>query len=242
LTLVLQCEVFGKMNKFYLRKHGDSPAKTHLENAAAALGVALTQKAGHVLLIYPDYGDDGESKQLNQLHFLANKIEVGKISLEAAEKGHFFYAVAACVDDFNLVNFNAYLMAVARNEVELRYGVDWDDYEGLFDDEGQFQPEAHSAGLTCASFLSEVFYGFSIKLFAMKSWPSNDKLDVLWRDTTFSRRLELARGGQGRLSVEQIQAILEVSPLVRLHPTEVAAVIASREFGSMIRPARWPNN
>lgn len=215
------------MNEFYSRKKGESPAQKNLEKSGAALGVALSHRAGHVSLIYTDYGDDGTSPKLTQLHFLSNKIKADELSLDPKEKGHFFYAEAACVAPSNLVGFNAYLMAVSRNEAELRYGVDWSDDIGLFDGHGNFIPPENSYGLTCASFLSEVFYGFSMKLFDMTTWPRDAAHDVDWRNELFTQRLEAVRRGEGQLSEEQILEILDTSPLVRLHPAQVGAAIAS---------------
>lgn len=213
------------MNKFYSRKKGDSPAKKHLEADDAAVGVALNLDHSHVSLIYPDYGD-GE-RQLKQLHFMLDKIEAWNLSLEPDAKGHLFYAQAACVDEENLAGFNAYLMAVARNEAPLRYGVDWKDYLGLFDADGKFKPPENAYGLTCASFLSEVFHGYRMTLFDMSMWPANQPEDVKWRDDLCERRLDMLERGQGRLTVEHIRQILETTPLVRLRPTHVAAAVAS---------------
>nr|WP_315392246.1 hypothetical protein [uncultured Duganella sp.] len=217
------------MNEIYSRKiTPSSPLKDRLEGDGAALAVGLNHDASHVSLVYPDFGANGEPRQIRQLHFLADKIESPPFSLDPKERGNFFYAEAGCVDEDNLVGFIGYLMAVARNDVELRYGVDWDDYQKLFEGDGTYIMPENAYGLTCASFLAEVFYGYSMKLFHMPTWPKDHPDDKVWRDALCKSRLEaLEQRGQGRLSREQIQEIQDTTPLVRLRPNQAAAAIAS---------------
>lgn len=215
------------MNDFHSRK-SDSPERGKFENGSAPHGVFLNQKAGHVGLMFFDGGTkEAPIAELKTLEFRADRILSEPLSLAKEERGHFLYAELGCVPQFNAIGFTGYLMALSRNQAALRYGFGWSDVIGIFDMRGSFIEPSGDYGLTCATFLAELFYGYSIKLFNMESWPRDADIDRQFLADFKTRRTAAARDGRGQLSEETIRELVKVSPFIRLHPTEVAAVAAS---------------
>jgi hypothetical protein len=127
-------------------------------------------------------------------------------------------------DAINASGFAAYLSVFLQDNKlpQIKYGMDWFAVLGAFDDEGKYRYEGDDdPGMTCATFVSELFAGFGHPIVNFHEWDSDIPSDLQWRE----KKLEGFRE-RASLSLEQIEAIERISPFVRLRPQEVAAVAA----------------
>jgi hypothetical protein len=130
---------------------------------------------------------------------------------------------AACVVELPLVlgkQFVAIVRAIANKPPKIPYGLNLVAASGSFDSSGAYSPPPGSDGLTCASFVSEIFSATGLNLVDLTTWPSNLE-NLEWGNSVIKSLEE-----QGA-SKEHLATLGLTNQGLRLHPFEVAAAANS---------------
>lgn len=194
------------------------------------LGVFLNQNATHVGLIYVEHTKDQNQKSVyttKTFHFYSKTIANAEVEWEKIGGKQFFYASASVLDNFTAVGFCAYLSSVASKNPTIKYGLDWKGAKGSFNQQGFYTPPQGSNGLSCATFVSEIFAGHGLALVKDSDWPENKKQERNWRDQVVKNARESLATGRSSLTEADIQNMADVDPLIRLRPVHVAAALAT---------------
>jgi len=109
----------------------------------------------------------------------------------------------------------AIVRAVAKRNAQIRYGTDFRASRNSFDANGAYRPPKGSEGLTCASFVTEVFRAASIPLVDESTWQHSAANDE-WVDGVCKMLAE------ERADQDHIDAVLASKNGLRLRPEEVA--------------------
>ncbi|MDE3186535.1 MAG: hypothetical protein KGM96_03290 [Acidobacteriota bacterium] len=108
----------------------------------------------------------------------------------------------------------AFVRAVAKRGATINYAIDFIASKGSFDPNGTYRPPKGSSGLTCASFVLEVFRGGSIPLVQIDTWRE-DPANVSWGNAVCDW---LARDADP----DHVAAVRKSVRGLRLRPFEVA--------------------
>lgn len=212
-------------------RHANPPPYTFSSSSGdLLLGVFLNQNANHVGLIYVEHTKDKDGKSVyttKYFHFYSKKIANAEVEWAKIGNKQFFYTSASVLDRFTAIGFCAYLSSVASKNPTIKYGLDWKGAKGSFNKQGFYSPPEGSNGLSCATFLSEIFAGHGLALVKDSDWPENKKQERDWRDGVVKRARETLADGRGSLTEEDIQDMANVDPLIRLRPVHVAAALAT---------------
>ncbi len=173
-------------------------------------------------------GTPATNEGTNEFHFVPHEIKGGP--LKSSKK----YLIASFdFDDRTAKGFAAMLKAVDDNKPQIRYGLDWENALGSFNSKGDYIDPERRLGLTCSTFVSELIAGHGFPAVDYETWPHNDPKDLDWR--TEQERLYNLRltEGRTRMTNDDIHAMMDVDPLVRLKPSQIAGA-ASSDFN------QWP--
>jgi hypothetical protein len=134
----------------------------------------------------------------------------------------FFFAPCP-LDYANAIGFASVLNVVGRNQCRnIRFGLDWHGSLGSFTFDGRYTPPEKSLGLTCASFVSELFAARKLPIVKPETWEKDTPSNKEWRDKKIDawNGVETTRNAIGE---QKIAAHASLTPLMRLLPTEAAA-------------------
>ena len=144
-----------------------------------SVGIAIRQYAGeqnHLAILYVANGDSDEPKilHLGDQHCLKN---------EQPDNSYLWIDLG---DDFDAEIDLPYILAYVRDVARVntkesgQYGLDTNT--GCFDPmTGMLKSEAvEEVGLTCATFVLEVFKARGFELVQWDSWPLNDQQNINW--------------------------------------------------------------
>lgn len=106
--------------------------------------------------------------------------------------------------------------SVAKKLPAINYAVDSIGGKGSFDKNGIYKPPKGSQGLTCASFVTEIFRACRVPLLKEETWPATDENKAWAADVIALMR----RKG---LSPDHIAAVEKSVNGIRIHPNEVGA-------------------
>lgn len=190
------------------------------------VGIFMSKGAGHVGLFFVDHrvNPQGvESIELRDFHFQSNKIDYDIRTLDPVDNKHFFFAPAECLDAFTAIGFTAYLQKLVDKNHVIKYGFDWKHPVGIFSKNGDYTPPHSGFGLTCSSFLFEIFKGHDLDLVDMSTWKGNEDSALEWREEYITHR----RANLGTLDPALLDELHSQDPFLRLSPPEVAVAIAS---------------
>ena len=196
----------------FVRPFKDETHEFSLEGDTVGLWVSQ-QGVGHVGLTYVD-PETGGARILDLLG--SNRVRDEAIAWSKCEKQHLYAPTR--LSELDRKTFPGYLANVALNAKELNFGIDWLGSIGSFDSDGFYCPKGGEQGLTCATFVSEVFRGWGMHVVDETDWPLNTEEGLRWRT-----ELVASLRRNGKTPEEQIEAIERFDPVVRLSPAEMAA-------------------
>jgi hypothetical protein len=110
----------------------------------------------------------------------------------------------------------AFVRAVAKRGATINYAVDFIASKGAFSPNGTYKPPKGSQGLTCASFVLEVFRGAGISLVRSETWRA-DPANVEWGNRVCDQ-LEK----DSNVDANHVEAVRKTVSGFRLRPFEVA--------------------
>lgn len=139
--------------------------------------------------------------------------------------------IASCVEMSPLAGKQlvGIVRAVAKRSPAINYAVNCIAPKGSFDGNGNYKPPRGSHGLTCATFVSEVFRAASLPLIKEDTWQPNES-NVKWGNDVCDR---LAKHNS---SEEHVAAVRRSINGLRVRPEEVGA---ASELPVKARPAAY---
>ena len=179
-------------------------------DAAVPLGVAITQVNAQQRHIGIIYCIDGTPR----LCHLASHHDLRD---EPLPKKYLWGEIG--IDEFSQSTVAAYVSEVSQNR-EIAYGL---HSEGpCFDDAGRYVPQTHGKGLTCATFVLEIFDVLGFSLLNRDEWPKRPG-DKDWQENIIKIITPSA-------SPEHIETMRrDVGKVKRFCPEEVAAACLSTD-------------
>lgn len=139
----------------------------------------------------------------------------------------------ATIPEFQKTNSKilvAIARAVASRKATINFGINLLAANGSFDANGRYTAPRGSDGLTCATFISEIFRAVGLPLVQLDTWEARDQ-DLVWGNDVCA--LLKHRGGA---SDEHIEAVRSSINGLRLRPEEVAF---SADLPSRARPVAF---
>lgn len=128
------------------------------------------------------------------------------------------------LDDFSARIFWSVVSAIPAFAPRIGYGTNWIGAKGSFV-QNRYSPPADSDGLTCATFVSEIFAGAGFDVVDDNSWPINTAEALEWRaDVAAALRKTLPASPETDAHIANIESRPTV---VRLLPSEIAGAAAS---------------
>jgi len=121
----------------------------------------------------------------------------------------------------------AYLRVTSAENMLIPYGLDILAARGSFGVDGKYRPSSDSDGLTCATFVTEVFRGAEVQLLEEDTWPLT-AANVEWGKVVHK---ELAHNQADPLHIAAVANNIEKG--LRIRPFEVAGA-------SDMGPNFWP--
>ena len=185
------------------------------------LAVAIMPGAfgAHIGVAYTAEG--GQRKVLHlQWHM---KLENQAIPVESGPR---WIAVPIAIPPIACKQVVAIVRAVAATKPAIGYGLHSQLVGHSFDQSGNYTPVAGSDGLTCATFVYELFAGCAVKLIDLTTWKPTLK-GFFWGNDVY-QLLE-----KKQASVDHLKAVRRNINGLRLHPLEIAAAASSG-------PKAWP--
>jgi len=176
------------------------------------IGLALSEGAwdAHVAIAFRSVDDH----ELKFLHFFKNK----SVRCDSRRQlvGRRWIGCIAGLSPLACKPLVGIVRVIAKNQPPIKLGINLKATPGSFT-EGVYAPPPGSDGLTCTSFVAEIFRDAGYKLVDLASWPANfDNLQ--WGD-----QVHKALCKQGA-PADQLDAVLANNTGLRLHPFEVGAV------------------
>ena len=111
--------------------------------------------------------------------------------------------------------------AVAHRLPTINYGINLVAAKGSFAVNGSYKAPKGSDGLTCASFVCEVFSAAKVPLIIMPTWKEDEKNKV-WASAVLQKLIE--DKDKGKVSQDHIDAVAaNVKNGLRVRPAEVVA-------------------
>lgn len=108
---------------------------------------------------------------------------------------------------------------------KIKYGVNWLGARGSFDVTGKYTPPNDSDGLTCATFVSEIFEGAGFHVVDETTWPANSAGNAEWREEVVQALLDNVEDTPARTA--HVEHVRMRDPVVRLFPAQIAGGVAS---------------
>lgn len=105
--------------------------------------------------------------------------------------------------------------AIAKRKPSINYGVDAIAAKGSFDANGHYRPPKGSKGLTCATFVTEIFRAASLPLIREETWGVREE-NIKWAN-------EVANRLQREAGDEHSEAVRASINGIRVRPEEVGA-------------------
>jgi hypothetical protein len=123
----------------------------------------------------------------------------------------------------------AFVRAISKKRPQINYGIGAIAAKGSFSANGSYSPPKGSDGLTCATFVVEVFRAVAIPLMDYSSWPAGTA-NVSWGNSVCT---ELQRTGA---EADHVDAVRKNIGGLRVRPYEVvgAAMLSPNQ-----RPASY---
>ena len=122
----------------------------------------------------------------------------------------------------------AFVRAVSRRKASIGYGLGFLSAAGSFAPNGSYKQPRGNDGLTCASFVVEVFRGAMVQLVNLSSWRP-DPANIAWGE-------DVCKHLQGAASDEHVAAVRANVNGLRLRPFEVAG---AARLGHQAWPAEF---
>ena len=179
-----------------------------------AIGVCDGKFGAHVGIVFHS-ADAGPSV----LHFSGHlKVEADPLAVATANA---CWIVKVVDVPFSLgKQLVAIVRSIAVMKPRINYGLNLIAAKGSFDTSGTYTPQPGSDGLTCASFVSEIFDASALTLVDLVTWPQTLE-NIEWGNRVI-RSLEK----QG-VSQMHLATLGQNNKGLRLHPFEVAAAAAT---------------
>lgn len=221
-------EVFLKLAK----DNGDYAAKERKVGVFVKANGHLAPTAiNHVGLIFffqeNDESGNEQVAETRELHFINNHRMINK---ELNVNAQYVHAPMS-LDSFSASQFAAYLTAVSRRyrgAPPILYGLDWSGSKDCFDKEGEYIRPDDIAGLTCATFVSELLAGyFRLQPVVVEEWPQNEERDIQWRDEMLAEYRRKITEGKSQITLDQVDRMAAIDPFIRLRPEQIAAAATS---------------
>ncbi|WP_152615220.1 hypothetical protein [Janthinobacterium lividum] len=128
------------------------------------------------------------------------------------------------LDDFSARIFWSVVATIPAFAPQIGYGTNWIGARGSFV-QHLYSPPADSDGLTCATFVSEIFAGAGFDVIDANSWPINTTEALAWRaDVVAALRETLPASPETDKHIANIESRPTV---VRLRPAEIAGAATS---------------
>lgn len=195
--------------------------------------VFISQVGQHVGYIYVRDDKENEadpSKYRGRTFHLGSEIHTEDIDPGKSNKN--YVAAALGLHPDNALAFAGYLKAFDDNKPRVRFGIDWANARGSFGHDNSF---CEGSNHTCATLVCDLLEGFGFPPVDFDTWPKDAKQDREWaegRRAYYEEQLA-KRGADAPLDQAGIDAMREVSPVMRLKPTEAAAALASPQPANM---------
>lgn len=179
--------------------------------ACDQVGVTLSDGpyGAHTAIAYwPD-----SKRPIRFLHFLGHEIVKSNLTHELA--GRRWMACKVEIPNLACKQLVAIVRAIARNPPKVKYGVNLAAARGSFV-QGAYAPPPESDGLTCASFVSEIFRDAALSLVDETTWPATIE-NLHWGNIVYK-----ALKKQG-INEQHLETVRASNFALRLTPFEVAA-------------------
>lgn len=121
------------------------------------------------------------------------------------------------------------IRAIAKRKPKIPYGIDFIRAKNSFDGTGKYAPPRGSTGLTCATFITEVFRAAAVPLIDEGSWEYGDE-NVAWGEQV------VALLKKCQVPADHIVAVEASINGLRVRPEEVGATC---EFPFRMRPVKY---
>jgi hypothetical protein len=130
----------------------------------------------------------------------------------------------------------AYVRTVAKRGASINYAVDFISSKGSFDANGTYTPPKGSHGLTCASFVLEVFRGAKIPLIQSETWR-HETANLEWGEKVCAQ-LE----ADDAVDQRHVDAVRKSLNGIRLRPFELAGTfrLPPKELPASFDAAQGP--
>lgn len=186
-----------------------SPAKAlELDKSELAIGIARGRFGGHAGIAFQSAKDG-----LQILHLRWHR----KLAVEPYNATNDCWIVCKLEIPSSLaVQLVGIVRAVAKRLPQINYAVDSIAGKGSFDSNGTYKPPRGSVGLTCASFVTEVFRAGKAPLLREETWTSTEA-NVLWAKQVVALLREL------KVDSHHIAAVEKSINGIRIRPEEVGA-------------------
>lgn len=176
------------------------------------LSIALTSinaKQRHIGILYTD---SGNTEKL--LHFAWYK----KLRNDNPKDKYIWYDIA--LDEINKITLSAWCEVIFHaNQNNIPYDINM--YGTSFDETGEFQKTQTYSGLTCATFVMQVFHSHGLKIIDLANWPIREE-DKTWQFNIAKTLLEeiplINRAPYLKTKLQEIMLGVQ-----RFRPEEVAA-------------------
>lgn len=106
--------------------------------------------------------------------------------------------------------------AVAKRKPSINYGIDFIVAKGSFDANGHYKPPKGNKGLTCATFVSEIFRAASLPLIDEDTWEESS-INIQWGNDVCG----LLR--KHKVSEDHIAEVKSTINGLRVRPEEIGA-------------------
>ncbi|PHQ57942.1 MAG: hypothetical protein COA29_02460 [Porticoccus sp.] len=139
----------------------------------------------HIALIYK-YG--GEPVSL--VHFGGHKRFM--VHEPSSEDQYYWLDLGEYFSAMDKEIISAHIRKVVENNSEDSISYGFDSSGEYFNPEtGKFMPTSKAVGLTCSTFVLEVFSSCAYPLIDLLSWPSRLKEDIKWQERTLSKLMRI---------------------------------------------------
>lgn len=158
--------------------------------------------------------------------------EIHTEDIDPGKSNRSYVAAALGLHPQTALAFAAYLKAFDDNKPRVRFGIDWENARGSFGPDKSFREGSNH---TCATLVCDLLEGFGLAPIDFDTWPRDVDEDRKWAAGRIAYYEEqIAKLGTGApLDRAGVDAMREVSPVMRLKPTEAAAAVASVQPANM---------
>ena len=139
-----------------------------------------------------------------------------RLAVESFPPAHCWIATRVDLPALAAKQLVGIVRAIAQRRPTINYAVDCIAARGSFDSKGHYSPPKGSKGLTCATFVSEIFRAARLPLIAEGTWTADDN-NIKWANDVCDL---LAKHGAGEEHVNAVKASING---LRVRPEEIGA-------------------